>query len=263
MGLWQSVSAYAGVDGGELMLLAAIALLAGAVRGYAGFGLSAVAISLGALFVEPLRLVPVLYLLEVAASLGMLPAARRGIDLGLLAALLAGGALGMPLGQIMLLNLPADGARLTLYALVLLATLGAYRGYRQSVALSPVPALALGLAAGLASGLAAIGGLVAMVALLGVRYDAFRARATMIAMQFVMHGYACVVSDLRGVATTTSYRLSLLLLAPLFVGIFIGQRGFGRSSAEAFRRHVLLVLAVLAALGLCRTVFAQYGVPAA
>lgn len=243
----------------NILLLATIVFVAGIVRGYAGFGLSAIVVTAGSLFLPPAQLVPLAYLLEIGASVHMLRSVYRDVDRAMLGWLLLGCAVGVPIGQQLLLYLPADGTRLALSGLVLLATLALYSPYTLPYKLTePVDrrfCLLVGLAAGLASGLAAVGGLVTMIALLGVDYDPVRARATLVVMFLALFGYGTLVSTLNGLTTLATVRTVLWLLPPLFLGVMVGQRQFLSTSTERFRRVVLGVLSVLAVVGVMRVVY--------
>lgn len=236
----------------NIFLLATIVLLAGVVRGYAGFGLSAVVVTAGSLFLPPAELVPLAYLLEIAASLHMLPSVYRDVDRSMLGWLLVGCAVGVPLGQALLLTLPADATRLALSALVLCATLALFSPRPLPLTVNRRFSLLVGLAAGLASGLAALGGLVTMIALLGVDYDPVRARATLVVMFLALFGYGTVVSALNGLTTVATVGTVLWLLLPLVLGIVLGQRRFSATSAARFRLTLLGLLSLLAVIGVAQ-----------
>jgi len=59
------------LTGTELMLLCGITFLAAMVRGFSGFGLSAVVMAAAVFILPPLALIPMLWFLEMAGSLAM------------------------------------------------------------------------------------------------------------------------------------------------------------------------------------------------
>ncbi|HEY8708579.1 MAG TPA: sulfite exporter TauE/SafE family protein, partial [Burkholderiaceae bacterium] len=65
-----------------LLLIASLLIVfgAGVVRGFAGFGFSALSVAGLALLVSPARVVPAIFMLEVLASLSLLRSAARDID---------------------------------------------------------------------------------------------------------------------------------------------------------------------------------------
>lgn len=237
-----------------ILLLATIVFVAGIVRGYAGFGLSAIVVTAGSLFLPPAALVPVAYLLEIVASIHMLRSVYRDVDKPMLGYLLLGCAGGVPVGQQLLLYLPADGTRMALGVLVIGATLLLHSRRTLTVRVDRRFCVLVGLAAGLASGLAAMGGLVTMIALLGVDYDPVRARATLVVMFLALFGYGTLVSTLNGLTDLDTVRTAAWLLPPLFLGVMVGQRRFLSTSTAQFRQLVLGVLSALAVAGVARAV---------
>ncbi len=233
----------------ELFLLSGIVFLAGIVRGYTGFGLSAVVITSASLFLSPLKLVPILYLLEVAASVYMFRPTYRDVDRMMLLFLLLGCALGMPVGQYLLISLPVDGTKILLYSIVIVVALLVRSGYEFPYQINRKVSFVVGIATGLASGLAAVGGLVTMVVLLGIRFDVVRARATLVAMFFVLYIFGTLISVANGLATQGTLYTTMFLLLPLFIGVTIGQRSFLRTPKEKFRQYILRFLIILAGAG--------------
>ena len=59
--------------------------------------------------------------------------------------------------------------------------------------------------------------------------------------------------------TTQSFVQSLAWLPALLVGVWIGAHGFRRMNQDAFRRWVLVILIVLAALGIGKATLALIG----
>src|SRR5262249_45538198 len=104
-----------------MALALAIVFGAGIVRGFAGFGFSALSVAGLALLVSPARVVPAIFVLEVLASIGLLKSAWRDIDWPWLSWLVAGNALCIPLGIALLAWLPEAPLRLLIGALLVLA----------------------------------------------------------------------------------------------------------------------------------------------
>lgn len=79
-----------------LLLIASLLIVfgAGVVRGFAGFGFSALSVAGLALLVSPAKVVPAIFMLEVLASLSLLRSAARDIDWHWLGWLIAGHARG-------------------------------------------------------------------------------------------------------------------------------------------------------------------------
>lgn len=236
----------------ELATLVAIALVAAVVRGYSGFGFSAIVIAGASLVMPPAALVPALYMLEIVASVHMLPGVRHQIDYPNFWPMLLGCAVGLPAGQFLLTHLPADTIRIFLSLGVLVSTALIWRGYRFKTQMNPPLAGATGFLIGFGSGMASVGGLLAMVIFLGVNYPAVQTRAIFVAIFGVMYVYGTLVSALNGLITTTTFWIVATGLLPLFAGILLGQKRWLAATPESFRSFALGLLTLLAVAGIAR-----------
>jgi uncharacterized membrane protein YfcA len=238
----------------QLGLLVAIAVIAGIVRGYSGFGFSAIVIAGASLVIPPAAVVPALFMLEIAASIHMLPAVRRDIDYPNFWPMLAGCAIGLPVGQYLLVHLEPDAVRFYLAWGVLISAVLIWRGISFDRSMNRPLATLTGFLTGFGSGLASIGGLFAMVVFLGTRYPPAHVRAIFVAMFFAMYVYGVGLSAYNGLVSATTAFIALTLLVPMILGIVIGQRQYLSSTPEAFRRFALLLLMALASAGILRIV---------
>ncbi len=236
----------------ELVALLAIMFVASVARGYAGFGSSAIVIASASLFIAPTKLVPVLYVLEVGASIAMFPSVRREVDTPIYWRILAGCAIGIPLGQFLLTNWPADTVRIALSIAVFACAILLWRGFRLGFPMTNRFALLTGLLTGLGSGLAVIGGMVMVVILYATDFGAARTRAMCIAVFLAMYAYGIGISVLNGLFTTETVWLVLLLTMPLLAGLWIGQRSYLATTPERFRQFLLIFLMALALVGVVR-----------
>ncbi|NVK31342.1 MAG: sulfite exporter TauE/SafE family protein, partial [Gammaproteobacteria bacterium] len=66
------MAAWFELEASSLLALSLIVLVAGVVRGFSGFALSAVTMVLGVAILSPLELIPICFWLEVGASIMML-----------------------------------------------------------------------------------------------------------------------------------------------------------------------------------------------
>lgn len=243
---------YFGLTTTQGLLLGLIFFASGLVRGYAGFGLSAVAITAGSIFIEPVKLVPVLFFLEIIASTHMIRSVYRDVDRSLLLFSLIGCAIGMPIGQELLLYLPENGTRIALYSVVVISTLFLHSGVTITFAINRKFSVIIGLIVGVGGGLATIGGLAAMIVLIAANYDVVKARATMVVMFFVLYVYGLLVGSYNGIVTIDSVKLTGLFLLPLFIGLVLGQRQFLLTTKEQFLKYLLMFLTTISAVGLVR-----------
>lgn len=201
------------------------------VRGLTGFGFSAMAVSALALWMTPTPVVPAVLLPEVLASVWMLPAVWRDVHWPWMAWLIAGNALGIPLGVLWLANGDPNAVKAAISALVLLFAWALARQGRPPWGDGSATRLATGVVSGLCNGLAAIGGLVTVVMLLSTAVAVAATRATMIALSVVIDVYAV------GIAATQS-----------MVGVAAGSRWYACIDAARLRVLVVRVLMLLAGL---------------
>ena len=235
-----------------------VSLGAGVVRGFAGFGYSALTVAGLSLFVAPATIVPAVLSLEVLASLSMWRSALREADRSWLGWLLAGNLVFIPVGIGLLAWLPPTELRLVVgLTLLVAAVLMRLAGSRRFAPTRRLQAGA-GLASGLLNGMTASGGVAAAMLLTAAGVPAAALRATMVSMLFFAGLYALLCAALMphgqgtGLLTMDTLRWGLLLAPTMLAGIGIGRRAFAHIDVGGFRRHVLTLLIVIAALGTLR-----------
>jgi len=242
------------LDWPTLGFAVAVILLAAVVRGYSGFGFSAIVVTGLTLVLPPAEVVPIALLLEIAASLGMLRYVWAEISWHLVRWLLLGAALGMPAGFVLLGTVPADAMRAVISLLVLALSLLIWRGFRLRGAPGGCGVFATGVVSGIANGTAAIGGLPVVLFLLSTATGAAMTRATLIFYFMVGDVYGTAVAAAQGLVAGETLARAGALLLPLYLGVALGNRRFLKSPPETFRRLALLLLMGLSTLGLLRAV---------
>ena len=252
-----------------LLMAAGLAVVfgAGIVRGFAGFGFSALSVAGLALLVSPARVVPAIFVLVVLASLSLLRGAARDIDWHWLGWLIAGNVLCLPLGILLLAWLPEAPLRLLIGALLLFAAGLLRSGF--SLALTPRAGvrLAVGMVSGFVNGVAAIGGIAVAVMLGSSQVAPAVMRATLIALFLFTDLYALAWSALVSIGTEAptpllgadTLRWALWLAPAMLAGIWVGQRSFAGVSPAQFRRHVLNLLMLIAAISVLRALVDLFG----
>jgi len=245
-----------------LLWAMAVVAAAGVVRGFAGFGFSAVTVAGLSLVVSPVEIVPVAFVLEVLASVHQVPGSWRDIHARWLGWLVLGNALAIPLGLALLGWLPETPLRLLIGTLLLLATAALRSGATAHLEATRSVRLATGLASGLANGVAAIGGIMVAVLLSATALEPAAMRATLIALFLFTDLYALAWAALlpgprdHGLLEAATLQLALWLAPAMLAGIWVGQRAFSGVSLPLFRRRVLDLLALIAALSVLRALAA-------
>lgn len=254
----------AGWPAGGLLAAAIIVAAAGVVRGFAGFGFSALCVAGLSLFLPPQQVVPPIFVLEVLASLTLLRGALRDAHWGWLSWLVLGNLVCIPVGIALLAWLPESALRLLIGALLLLAAVLLRSGLRLALAPTRLTRLATGLVSGLVNGVAAIGGIPVALMLSTTALPPAVLRGTLIVLFLFTDLYALAWAALLSLGAAQGEAghgllgretaLWALWLAPaMLVGIAVGQRAFQGVSPQRFRRAVLNVLIALAALTVLRS----------
>lgn len=224
----------------------AVIFLAAIVRGYSGFGFSLLTITALSLVLPPAQVIPAIFLLEVAASLHLLPSIRKDVHWRSLVPLMVGAVVGTPIGVYALANFPQAPMTLALACFVLLATALLWRGFTLRHMPSTPLTLAAGTATGLANGAFGIGGPPVVLFYFASPAGNVAGRASLIAYFLFTDLVGLFFLAREGLVTTQSGLLALAFLPALVAGIWLGSRSFKSADPRRFRRIVLAVLAVLA-----------------
>lgn len=230
--------------------LAAAAFAAAFVRGYSGFGFAAVFISAGGLVTNPLKLVAVAILADLAMTGQMWRGIRGEADWKRAGLLFAGALAGLPLGLWALTRISEDAVRLTVALYVLAMGLVLLRGWVLR-AQGPGVALGTGVLSGAANA-AGVGGLPVVALMAAQAIPPARFRATIVAYFLLLDLWTLPLLWGHGLFGRDT-ALALALLAPFFVaGTWAGSRRFLRAAPQDFRRFAIWALIALALLGLGR-----------
>ena len=241
---------WTGLSPGMLFYAFSAILIAAVIRGYSGFGFSALTVTSLSLILPPAEVVPTAFLLEIAASMFMLPMVWRSIDWQKLNWLVLGILAGTPVGLLFLAEVPQDPVRFTISGFVLVACFLLWKNVRIRSEGGRIRLLVVGCISGLVNGAAGIGGLPIVLFLLSGSIRAEVLRATIVAFLFCSDIYATLLSGSKNLLSNELLTRSVLFLFPLVVGVALGHRGFVKSSPESFRKFAIgsLILLSLAAI---------------
>lgn len=237
-----------------IVLASGLVFLAAIVRGYSGFGFSLLAITSLSLIFAPAQVIPAIFMLEIAASLHMLPSIWRDVHWRSLAFLLAGTVVGTPVGVYFLANVPQAPMTLALAAFVLVATLLLWRGFALKSMPNGPATLAVGAATGIANGAFGIGGPPVILFYFASPAGHAAGRASLIAFFIMTDVTGLVFLAREGLVTRESGLLALAFLPALAAGVWLGARIFKSADPARFRRIVLVILACLAVMTAAKAV---------
>ena len=233
-----------------LILACAVACVfgAGVVRGYSGFGFSLLAVTSLSVLLPPAQIVPSIFIMEVAASLHLLPGAWHDIHWRALLWLGIGCLVGTPFGVYALAHVPAAPMTLALAAFVLIAAVLLARGYALKRFPGAGATFATGVASGLCNGGFGIGGPPVILFFFSSPAGAAAGRASLIAFFLLTDLVGLAWQGWNGLLTPTTLWRALLFLPAMLAGVWLGNRSFRTADPARFRRWVLRLLMALAVL---------------
>ncbi|MGL4319257.1 MAG: sulfite exporter TauE/SafE family protein [Paracoccaceae bacterium] len=240
---------------GALVWMTIACLVAGFVRGYSGFGFSAMIVAASALVTNPLHFVAVVVILETVMSMQAWQKAGPDVDWRRVWFLLAGAAIGMPLGLWALTGISEDAARAIISAYVLTMCVILLAGLRLRHEVRGAGGnLGLGLISGLANA-PGMGGLPVAAFFSAQPMPAAVFRATLIAYFPLLDLYSAPLYFMAGLVSWDLLWASLWLLPPTLLGNWLGSRHFFDTDPQSFRRFAIILLAGLAGFGLIKAVW--------
>ncbi|QDG79007.1 sulfite exporter TauE/SafE family protein [Labrenzia sp. PHM005] len=246
------IIALTGLTGTQFWICTAVVFTAGLVRGFSGFGLSAVVMAGIVTIIPPVDLIPVCYVLEAAASLALLRGNIRSADWTLVLQLALGSAIGVPIGLAATTYVAPETSKMIALLLVLTLT-GA-----QLLKLVP-PGFggrygtpAAGLLAGIVTGLASVGGLVVALYVLSRKTEPQVMRSSLII--FLLAGMVTTLMSLLYYELMTAQALQrgTVFVPVVLLGVFFGSILFSPKFAPYYKRACLTLLLCLSAVGVSR-----------
>lgn len=233
--------------------MGAAVLVAAFIRGYSGFGFSALVIAASSLVMNPLNVVFSVVMCEAVATAQSWGGLGREVDWARIRWLMLGAALGMPVGMAVLTQMPEDWARAVVSIYVLIMCLVLLRGWRMKAEAGRGPTLGIGVISGLANA-PGMGGLPVAAFFAAQPMAAPVFRATLAAYFPFLDLYSTPLYWWGGMLTWDAFLAGILFLPMLFLGNWLGGRHFFNTDPQDFRRFAILLLAGLAGLGLLKAV---------
>jgi hypothetical protein len=215
------------------------------VRGYSGFGFSLLAISALSLAMPPAQFVPSIFLLEIAASIHLLPGIWRDIHWRSLIPLILGCAAATPLGVWLMAKAPEAPMQVGLAVFVLIATFLLWRGFALKTMPGKFTSTAVGAASGFANGATGIGGPPVILFYFASPAGNIAGRASVVAYFLITDLVGLGFQAQAGLINTSIFIQALFFLPALLAGVWLGARSFKSADPETFRRWVFVLLAIL------------------
>ena len=224
------------------------------IRGYSGFGFSALTVSSLSFVLPPIEIIPLVFLLEIAASINMLPMVWKEVDWKILKWLILGNVVGTPFGIFLLVNINQEIIRFTISILVFFSCILLLRQFKFSSNLGKSWTLSVGSFSGVVNGSTGVGGLPIAIFFLSASGGATLTRASLVAYLFFSDIYASLISGTQHIISLELFWRTLIFLIPMTIGVYIGHKKFVKTTQESFRKFVLIFLVILSLAGILRSI---------
>jgi len=234
----------------DLLYVCAVTLLAGIAQAATGFGFGLLAMPLFTLFLEPRVAVPLALCVSLLGSYLVVYETRREVDRRSLKALVGGSLLGMPLGLLLLLGVPAVWLRAAVGVIAMGFSLLLWQG-RGAPLLERAGLWSVGGLAGMLGTSCGLPGPPVVLAMHGRALSTAGFRGTMAAFMAVGGTLSLGLFALGGLLDPALIGRYAPSLVALWVANRVGRRLGERVGEARFRRGVLALLfaGALAATG--------------
>ncbi len=238
---------------GELVYAAFVMFAASVVRGYSGFGFSAVLVAGLAFVIDPVEAVSLAIGMEVLASVVQGSSVWTDIDWQKLWVLLVAAVIGNPVGVLLLTTVDADPLRVATFVILsILSVALLIGGTTDAVTATPMLFFGVGVVAGVVNGATAMSGLVLVLMMTALSIAPAEMRGTLVAYFFASDIVVMGLLLWRGELDDVYAWRTLLSIPVMVLGVMIGSRAFRGASVESFRRTTLMLLLAISVVGLVR-----------
>ena len=236
----------------EIYYVLIIVFIASIIRGFNGFGFSAICISGFSYILPAIEIVPIILALEVAISIFMAPYIWNKIDWKFVFKILLGILIGSPIGLYLLKHLNPQITHLFVCLLIIFFSILLMRGFSNQKINNDYGKFFTGIISGTLNGFTTLGGMPVALFLLITNIQPALIRGSLAALFFLTDIYAFVLSFFSGIVDmVTIYRvIPLIIILPF--GVFIGNKFFVKSKEETYRKVVFYFLIVISIFGILR-----------
>jgi len=238
----------------EIYFIIFTVFIASIIRGFNGFGFSAICISGFSFILPAIEIIPIILALEVIISIFMVPYIWNKIDWKFVFKILLGIIIGSPIGLYLLKDLNPGTTHLSVCLLVIFFSILLMKGYSNQKINNDYGKIFTGIISGTLNGLTTLGGMPVALFLLTTGIQPVVIRGSLAALFFLTDIYAFILSAFLGIVDmTTIYRvIPLIFILP--IGVFIGNKFFIKSKEETYRKIVFYVLIFISLLGISRII---------
>ncbi|SFI22201.1 sulfite exporter TauE/SafE family protein [Jannaschia pohangensis] len=241
-----------GLSPGVAWFAVAACFLAGAIRGFAGFGLSALAMAMLATVIPPIQLIPVFWFLEMSSSLLLMKGGWADADRSIAVTLGITSAIGLPAGLLLSLAIPATTSKTVALSVLIVLALAQLSRLKLPLLATRPGLWGTGLGAGLITGLSGAGGMFIALYTLARQLPARTMRGTLNIYLLGAGTLGLATHLIVGTMTGTAATRGLVLIVPTLIGVFAGRALFVPRYERYYKPLCLTLLIGLAAASLVR-----------
>lgn len=238
----------------ELLICIGIVFIAGIVRGFSGFALSALSMASLATILMPVEILPMNFLLEAAAGLMMVRGGIKDADMRIVIGLVGMSAIGMPLGLLLTTHAPVELTRLFALSTILILAILLFANVRPKNPDSAAMLFGAGLLSGFVTGIAGVGGMVVVIYVFSLGRKAVVIRASLVMYLFLSLVTSLFYYIYFDMMNETILWRGAILSVPTIIGVLIGSSLFSKSHERFYRIFCLGLLIFLASTGLLRVI---------
>ena len=238
----------------EIYFVIFTVFVASIIRGFNGFGFSAICISGFSFILPAIEIVPIILILEVIISIFMVPYIWNKIDWNFVLKLLIGITIGSPIGLYLLKYLSPNTTHLSVCLLVVFFSFLLMRGYENKKINNDYGKFITGIISGILNGLTTLGGMPVALFLLTTSIQPAVIRGSLAALFFLTDIYAFTLSFFAGIVDITTIFRTIPLIIILPIGVHIGNKFFVKSKEATYRKVVFYFLIFISIFGIFRAI---------
>ena len=235
---------------GTLAALAAIAVLAGLVRGFSGFGTALIYVPLAGMVLPPLWVLVTMTVMDLVGPLPNVPRAWREGRPRQVALLAAAAFVGLLPGLWLLSRMSPDAFRWTVSLLCLATVALLASGWRWRGRMTPPVVAGVGVASGVLGGVSGLAGPPVILTYMAAPLPAATVRANVLLFLVLWDVLFGAVLLVQGRLDAAAVAVGAVLIVPYTLANVAGARLFDPTRERAYRltAYLLIVAAAFAAM---------------
>ena len=238
----------------EIYLIIFTVFVASIIRGFNGFGFSAICVSGFSFILPAIEIIPIILILEVLISIFMIPYIWNKVDWKFVIKILIGIIIGSPIGLFLLKYLSSQTTHMLVCLIIIFFSILLIKGYSNQKINNSYAKVFTGLISGTLNSLTTLGGMPVALFLLVTSIQPAVIRGSLAALFFFTDIYAFILSFFGGIVDSITIYRTLPLIVILPIGVFIGDKFFVKSKEETYRKVVFYFLILVSIFGIFRVI---------